>query len=195
MSAKTRGGAARKGPASFNFEAMSAAERKRKAEESINDKLVALTDTVRRMSDNQNILMESNKAMVEAIKGQAEEIKALKALLKDNNVRQQSYSEAVTGRQVVTNERATEKQADTARIVHTRKTNSLVKDERAVSIDMGRFKGAKNNFAAIKENLEKGLKVNKVTENLTITCLRPGPGERIDVVFANKEEALEIIFS
>lgn len=29
----------------------------------------------------------------------------------------------------------------------------------------------------------------KVTEGLTITCLRPGAGDRIDVVFANKDEA------
>jgi len=58
-----------------------------------------------------------------------------------------------------------------------------------VSIDMGRFKGSKNNYNIIRDGLRAGLKVNKVTEKLTIKSLRPGPGDRIDVVFADKDEA------
>ena len=54
---------------------------------------------------------------------------------------------------------------------------------------MGRFKGAKNNYNGIRDGLREGLKVNKVTEKLTIKSIRPGPGDRIDVVFADKDEA------
>ena len=64
-----------------------------------------------------------------------------------------------------------------------------MQDDRAVSIDMARSEGAKNNFNIIKDGLRAGLKVNKVTEKLTIKSLRPGPGDRIDVVFADKDEA------
>ena len=64
-----------------------------------------------------------------------------------------------------------------------------MQDNRAVSIDIGRFKGAKNNYNVIRDSLRTGLKVNKVTEKLTIKSLRPSPGDRIDVVFADKDEA------
>lgn len=73
--------------------------------------------------------------------------------------------------------------------VPSRNDKPWVQDERAVSIDMGRFKGAKNNYNSIRDGLRDGIKVNKVTEKLTIKCLRPGPDDRIDVVFADKEEA------
>jgi len=63
-----------------------------------------------------------------------------------------------------------------------------VQDDRAVSIDLGRFKGSKNNYNVIRDGLRAGLKVNKVTEKLTIKSLRPVPGGRIDVVFADKDK-------
>jgi hypothetical protein len=70
-----------------------------------------------------------------------------------------------------------------------RKVKPQVQDDTAVSIDMGGFKGSKNNYNVIRDGLRAGLKVNKVTEKLTIKSLRPGPGDRIDVVFADKDEA------
>jgi hypothetical protein len=54
---------------------------------------------------------------------------------------------------------------------------------------MGRFKGAKNNLNVIRDGLRAGPKVNKVTVKLTMKSLRPGPGDRINVVFADKDEA------
>jgi hypothetical protein len=182
-------------PVAFNFEAASTAERKRKAEESVNDQLLALRQTIiqlmnaqKEMTESQKTLMEGNKTLMETIKAQAEEIKTLKAMMKDN-VRQPSYSEAVAGRQAVDGAKAKETQADPARGSATKKSVPPVQDERAVSIDTGRYKGAKTNFAEIKANLQTSLKVNKVTEKLTIKCLRPGPGDRIDVVFGDKDEA------
>jgi hypothetical protein len=62
-------------------------------------------------------------------------------------------------------------------------------DERAVNIDTGRTKAEKTDFAIIKERLQNGLDKAKVTEGLKIDFLRPGPGDRIEVVFENKEQA------
>lgn len=41
----------------------------------------------------------------------------------------------------------------------------------------------------MKERLQDGLDKAKVTEGLKIDFLRPGPGDRIEVVFKNKEQA------
>jgi hypothetical protein len=56
---------------------------------------------------------------------------------------------------------------------------------------MGRFKGAKSNSNVIRDGLHDRLKVNMATEKLTIKCLRPSPGDRIDVVFADKDKNID----
>jgi hypothetical protein len=68
-------------------------------------------------------------------------------------------------------------------------TDAARKDERAISIDTGRTKAEKADFALVKERLQNGLDKAKVTEGLKIEFLRPGPGERIEVVFKDKEQA------
>ena len=199
--AKAKGGASKKG-GTFNFEAISAVERKRKAESSVDDRLVALTQTIKelmtaqremtetqkQMTESQKVLTESNRTLMETIKAQADEINALKAIV-TNNVRQPSYSETVASRKATDDGVGRPKQADNARSTAAKQSSPRVRDERAVPIDVGRYKGAKTDFAAIKAKLQESVKVNKVTEGLTVRCLRPGPGDRIEVVFENKEEA------
>jgi len=73
-----------------------------------------------------------------------------------------------------------------------RKEKPQVQYDGAVSIDMGRFKGSKHNYNVIRDGLRAEFKVNKVTEKLTIKSLRPGPGDRIDVVFVDKDEANKV---
>ena len=82
--------------------------RKRKAEDSVNDKLVVMADAIaqlaiaqKEMTKNHKALLESNTIMMETIKAQAkdikaqsEEIKALRALIQDI-ASQRTYSEAV----------------------------------------------------------------------------------------------------
>ena len=84
------------------FEAASTAARKRKAEDSVNDKLTAMAATISQLVlaqkqtaesqkaflesnktilDRNKALLESNQAMMETIKAQCEKIKALEALL------------------------------------------------------------------------------------------------------------------
>lgn len=184
------------------FEAASTAVRKRKAEDSVNDKLAAMADAIAQlamaqkdMTENHKALVESNTIMMEMIKAQAkdikaqgEEIKALRALIQDG-VSQRTYSEAIASGNTPTSPQSSQTRSTSAGSSQVRKDKPQVQDDRAVSIDMGRFKGAKNNYNVIRDGLRAGLKVNKVTEKLTIKSLRPGPGDRIDVVFADKDEA------
>jgi predicted nucleic acid-binding Zn-ribbon protein len=92
-----------------DFEVVSTAVRKRKAEDSVNDKLAAMADAIaqlamaqKEMTENHKALVESNTIMMETIKAQAkdiktqgEEIKALRALIQEG-VSQRTYSEAIT---------------------------------------------------------------------------------------------------
>jgi hypothetical protein len=43
-------------------------------------------------------------------------------------------------------------------------------------------------IAQVRKRLQNGLDKAKVTEELEIEFLRPGPGERIEVVFKSKEQ-------
>jgi hypothetical protein len=76
-----------------------------------------------------------------------------------------------------------------SKVQRNRPSDHVRNDERAVSIDTGRTKADKANFAAVKEKLQGGLDKAKATEGLKIEFLRPGPGERIDVVFKDKAQA------
>jgi cyclophilin family peptidyl-prolyl cis-trans isomerase len=192
-----------------DFEAASTAARKRKAEDSINDKLAAKSATITQLAmaqkqtaESQNAFLEStntvldrnktlvasNQAMMDTIKAQGEKIKALEALLQASP-RPSSYSEVTANSGTSVDVQSSQTSSASAGSSQVRKEKPQVQDDRAVSIDMGRFKGAKNNYNGIRDGLWDGLKVNKVTEKLMIKCLRPGPGDRIDVVFADKDEA------
>jgi hypothetical protein len=211
--ARTRAGVAEEGDslqhAVPGFKAASTAARKRRAEGSINDKLAAMAATIiqlvmaqkqtvesqkaflesnKAILDRNKALLESNQAMMETIKAQGDEIKALKALLQQSP-RPSSYSEVTATSDTSTGSQAVGTRPTSANSSQLRKEKPQIQDDRAVSIDMGRFKGSKNNYNVIRDGLRAGLKVNKVTEKLTIKSLRPGPGDRIDVVFADKDEA------
>jgi len=62
----------------------------------------------------------------------------------------------------------------------------LNRDKRAVVIDAGRTKAEKNDYAVVKARLQEGLDSVQVTIGLKIECLRLGPRDRIEVVFATK---------
>jgi hypothetical protein len=183
-----------------SFEAASTATRKKKAEDSVNDKLTTMAATIERlmaaqkeMAGSQKTFLKSSKAILnrnkelmetiktqgETIKTQGEEIKALRALIQDNT-RQQTYSEVTAKSGTSVGLQSSQTRSTSAASSQIRNEKSQVQDDRAVSIDMGRFKGSKNNYNVIRDGLRAGLKVNKVTEKLTIKCLRPDPGDRIE---------------
>lgn len=62
-------------------------------------------------------------------------------------------------------------------------------DERTVNLETGRTKAEKTDYVAIKQKLQQGLDKSKNTERLKIQFLRPGAGEKINVVIQEKEEA------
>lgn len=113
---------------------------------------------------------------------------SLSRALIQEDVSQRTHSEAITSGGTPTNSQSSQTRSTSAGGSQVRKDKPQVQDDRMASIDMGRFKGAKNIYNVIRDGLRAGLKVNKVTETLTIKSLRPGPGDRIDVVFANKDE-------
>jgi hypothetical protein len=191
------------------FGVASTAARKRKAEDSVNDKLTAMAATIeqlmavqketaeiqkafldsnRAILDRNKELMETIKAQGETIKTQGEEIKSLRALIQDNTS-QQTYSEVTPKSGTSVGLQSPQTRSTSTGSSQVRKEKPQVQDDRAVSIASGRFKGSKNIYNIIRDGLRAGLKANKVTEKLTIKSLRPGPGDRIDVVFADKDEA------
>jgi hypothetical protein len=122
-----------------------------------------------------------NKALCDETEKQGRTIALLEAL-SEKSTRAPTYSEvARTGLQQTSKGQPSQKErppTDTAR-----------KDERAVRIDTRRTKAEKTDFVVVKERLQSGLDKAKVIEGLKIEFLRPGPGERIKVVFKDKEQA------
>jgi hypothetical protein len=66
------------------------------------------------------------------------------------------------------------------------------KDERVVIIDVGRIKAEKTDYIIVKARLQEGLDNIQATTGLKIECLRPGPGDRIEVVFTTKAQAEKV---
>jgi hypothetical protein len=112
---------------------------------------------------------------------------ALLEALSEKSARTPTYSEAIkTGLQkALKSQKTTVSLSQKGRL----STEAARKDERAVNIDTGRTKAEKTDFAVVKERLQSGLDKAKVTEGLKIQFLRPSPGERIEVVFEDKEQA------
>lgn len=138
------------------FEAASTAARKRKAEDSVNDKLTTIAAAIeqlmaaqKEMAGSQKASLDSNKAildrnkdLMETIKTQGEEIKALQALIQDNTSRR-SYSEVITSGGTSTGSQTLGTRPISANSSQVRNEKRQVQDDRVVSIDMGRFKGSK----------------------------------------------------
>jgi DNA polymerase III alpha subunit (gram-positive type) len=80
---------------SLDFEAVSAAKRKRKAGDSVNDKLAAMVETITQLMTVQKQMAESQKVLLESNMTMMETIKTLKAIVQES-AKQRSYSEAVT---------------------------------------------------------------------------------------------------
>ncbi|KAM0708839.1 hypothetical protein Q7P35_005492 [Cladosporium inversicolor] len=148
----------------------------------------AFLESNKAISDCNKALLESNKELTETIKTQGKEIKALKALLEETP-RPRSYSEAIANSGTSVDLQSSQTRSTSAASSQLHKENPQVQDDRAVSIDMARFEGSKNNYNVIRDGLRARLKVNNVTEKLTIKSLQPSPGNRIDVLFADKDEA------
>lgn len=127
-----------------------------------------------------------NKALREETEKYGRTLALLEAL-SEKSVRIPTYSEAAKAglQQAPKNQKMIVSPSQKERSF----TDTARKDERAISLDVGRTKVEKADFARVKERLWNGLDKAKVTEGLKIEFLRPGPGERIEVVFKDKEQA------
>jgi hypothetical protein len=179
------------------FAATRELERKRKAEQSMADQIAALREMVLQLIKGQEAQRASQKQEVEELKAIIQSLRqeterqsrATTVLegLSEKTVRTPTYSQvAQTGQQQATR---TEKITVSSSQKGRSSTGPARADERAVNIDTGRTKAEKADFAVVKERLQDGLDKAKVTEGLKIDFLRPGPGDRIEVVFENKEQA------
>jgi hypothetical protein len=179
------------------FASSSELERKRKAEQSMADQIAALREMVLQLirgQEEQKLFYEKqaaelgavHKALREETEKHGRTITLLEAL-SERSVRTPTYSEAAkTGlQQTARSQKTTVSPSQKERS----STEVARKDERAVSIDTGRTKAEKEDFTLVKEKLQSGLDKAKVTEGLKIEFLRPGPGQRIEVVFKDKEQA------
>ena len=68
-------------------------------------------------------------------------------------------------------------------------TINRLRDGRAVSINLAAAKTDKTDYTTIRASFQSGLDRYKVTEGLQIAMLRPGHGDRIDVIFETAEQA------
>jgi hypothetical protein len=186
------------------FAATSELERKRKAEQSMADQIAALREMVLQLIKGQEAQREQAEAERVSQKQEVEELKAIIQSLRQETERQSRATTVLEGlseKSVRTPTYSQVAQAGQQQATKTQKitipssqkgrlsTGPARADERAVNIDTGRTKAEKADFAVVKERLQEGLDKQKVTEGLKIDFLRPGPGDRIEVVFENKEQA------
>lgn len=183
------------------FTSTSELERKRKAEQSLVDQITALREVVTHLVEGQR----EQKARDEEQKIQlGKQAELIKELIHESRSQQPNIAglQAAVGKGVqkpTYSQVATEKPGQTAERVLTVKSsghiqgshlvNHMAVDERTVRLDTGRTKADKSDFVALKEKLQQGFEKTKSTEDLKIQFLRPGPGERIDVVFSEKNQA------
>ncbi|KAM0712556.1 hypothetical protein Q7P35_000002 [Cladosporium inversicolor] len=174
-----RGGGSSTAKQARVFASTSEAERKRKAEQSLADQVIALCQLVTQLVEGQKKqaaqFEEQEAKRAEEARKQADllgnlaresqaqqrTIVALEAAIAQN-AKRPTYSEVARNGQdgaPAANQLQKNRPMDHARV-----------DERAVSIDTGRSKGDKEDLAVVKQKLQ-------------------GPGERIDVIFRDKVQA------
>jgi hypothetical protein len=120
------------------------------------------------------------------MKVQSRKIEALHALSQEN-VRNPSYSQVA--QMGITQPKEAQGITPSSSLKESSTPQSARHDERAVSIDAGRSKVGDTDFKVIKDKLQQGIDKAKVTQGCRILFLRPGPGERIEVIFENKAQA------
>jgi hypothetical protein len=183
------------------FASTSELERKRKAEQSLVDQVAALCEMVIQLVKSQGEQKahyrkqefafekqsELLKELVKKSQDQQGTITSLQATI-DKNMVKPSYCEVTKGgRNKVTVEMQVV--TKTGRTQANQTSDHSMVDERTVSLYTGRTKAEKTDYTVVKQKPQHGLDKAKVTEGLKIQFLRPGPGERIDVVFRDKKQA------
>jgi hypothetical protein len=179
------------------FIRISEPERRMASEAPQTDQMVALRGLVETLCKQVQEMRAKQESTEKAQHAKIDELqklverqnRTLEALhaLSEESVRKPTYSEAVQAGTVQPRE------AQKVTVSSSPKESSVPQtvryDERAVSIDTGRSKVSTTDFSDIKEKLQQGIDKAGATKGLKIQFLRPGPGERIEVIFENKAQA------
>lgn len=149
-----------------------------------------LCKQVQEMRAKQESTEKANHAKIDElqklVESQNRTLAALHAL-SEESVRQPTYSEVAQAG--IVQPREAQKVTTSSSPKESSVQQSVHYDERAVSIDTGRSKLNTTDFSVIKAKLQEGLDNSRVSKGLKIQFLRPGPGERIEVIFENKAQA------
>lgn len=179
------------------FIRISEPERRMTSEAPQTDQLVALrglVETLCKQVQDMRAKQESTEKAQHAkidelqkvVESQNRTLAALHAL-SEESVRKPTYSEVAQAG--IVQPREAQKVTASCSPKESSMPQSVRYDERAVSIDTGRSKLGTTDFSVIKEKLQEGLDNSRVSKGLKIQFLRPGPGERIEVIFENKAQA------
>jgi hypothetical protein len=107
----------------------------------------------------------------------------------EKSAQKSTYCEAVEGSKERGTEEARTATTGLGPIGSVKDRDHAIIGERTVSLDTGRTKAETIDYVVVKQKLQQGLDKSKVTEGLKIQFLRPGPGEKVDVVFQEKKDA------
>ncbi|GIZ44647.1 hypothetical protein CKM354_000783800 [Cercospora kikuchii] len=174
------------------FEQASEATRKRKAETTMAERLeqvyALLEKVLRQHQEEREAVAAERKVEREERAKMAKEIETMKRLLQQ--VGQTPTAGPSPPRQATAGQGKTT-YANVARTPSAsgKAGHPAARDERVVAINFARTTTDTTDFQGIKKTLQEGVDGHDATKGLKITCLRPGPRERIDVIFTTKKEA------
>ena len=194
----TRAAAAQKKILEFDFNQISEANKKRRAETALNeadkipdmaDQLAQLKDLVLKLLQQQQDMMQKQEEARKQQDNDRKEIQQLKQMLQDQSVCKPTYSQALGGpRDKNQSTPATDSQIRDK--PPPPKPNPLVEDKRMVIINTLRAPGQeKQDYTKMKDTLGKAVDTFQATKGCQIKCLRPLAGERVGVVFETEEDA------
>jgi hypothetical protein len=114
----------------------------------------------------------------------------LEALTKDITARSTAYS-AAAARGLSQQPALTQRTGSQRPVLSSgpKPPPSRLQDGRAVIINMAATKINRADYSNIRDRLQYGLNAFGTTKDLKITVLRPGPFEKIDVLFQTEEQA------
>lgn len=151
--------------------------RERKIDEIIQKQTSKTEELIRQLKD----LQEDNKKL-------QKENQELKAVNLRNSVRRPTFADIARWG----SEGSTQIGTDTSAMTPRDESQTRIRmqdDPRTITINTFRVEGEKDDFNVVREKLQRSIDSFQVLEGVRIECLRPLPGERINVVFRTETEA------
>ena len=161
---------------------------------SLREIVIQQEETIKEMQEeNRKEHQENKKEHQKNTAALKTELKSIKAIVQETTVRQPTYSEiAARGVQPTNGIVSPASKANNGRTSGSPTggtPTNRVRDGRAVCINLAAAKADKTDYMATRANLQRGLDNHKVTEGLKVVMLRPGPADRLDVIFETADQA------